>query len=100
MGALPYSLLQPGEGRCLREAVMLSSSTYRNVRSPPLLTASGHMMVSDLTTWPSTLVSLCHSMPPFFTATDEWRESDAFHTTFGPDAGGPESPSGSQRHLN
>lgn len=100
MGALPYSLLQPGKGRCLREAAMLAHSAYRNVRSPPLLTASGHMMVSDLTTWLSTLESLCCSMPPFFTAPDEWHQSDAFHTISGPDAGGPESPSGSQRHLN
>ena len=59
MGALPYSLLEPGKGRCLREAAMLARSAYRIVRSPPLLTASGHMMVSDLTTWLSTLVSLC-----------------------------------------
>lgn len=78
---------------------MLARSAYRNIRSPPLLTASGHMMVSELTDWPPILVSLCGSMLPFFTAPEEWHQSDAFHTTSGPDAGGPESPSGSQRHL-
>lgn len=69
-----HSFLQPGEGRCLRDASTLPSSVYRTCQKPTSLHTSDHtsfvlsawLVGTALEPW-----SLCHSLLSFFILPDE-----------------------------